>query len=367
MEVAKAINHLIAGNNLSGEDAYRVFENILRNRTGSMSQGGFLAAMTAKGATAEEIAAIYRVIYDQDTEKVTIKTDRPIVENSGTGMDRVKTFNISTGAAIVAASCGAAMARHGSRGITSQCGTVDVCEKLGIDVEAEVSVIGKSIETCGLGLFNGMSPKVHPQGLARILGELNFGTVLNIAASLANPAAPKIGIRGVYDPGMIDSTAEIMRCMGYEKILVFHGMIGEDDPGMDEISLCGKTLYTHVDEQGRIERDAFYPEDFGLKTCAPELLLSSGDAETEARRLITILSSKGSKAERDIVIFNAAAILWLAGLASDLQAGIKQAEASLDSGKAYGQLEKWVMAQSDISTDEASEKLRRLYQKGGTI
>ena len=122
MNIGYAVNELIAGNDLSYQNTEEIFRRIIENSESPMDQGAFLAAMTAKGATAKEVTAIWKVIDEIDTNKVKIHTDRPLVENSGTGMDSFKTFNISTASAVVAASAGAAMARHGSRGITSKCG-----------------------------------------------------------------------------------------------------------------------------------------------------------------------------------------------------------------------------------------------------
>ena len=130
-----------------------------------------------------------------------------------------KTFNISTGASIVAAAGGVCLARHGARAITSRCGTVDLCEMLGVDVECSADTVQASIEQSGLGLFNCMSPTTHPQALFRILSQMSFGSILNIAASLANPANPAYGVRGVYAWEMIDPVIQTMREMGFQEYL----------------------------------------------------------------------------------------------------------------------------------------------------
>lgn len=360
MEIAQAINHIIAGNNLTKFEAYQTFERIVRNETGSMNQGGFLAALTAKGATADEIAAIRKVIIDLDTNKVTINTEKPLTENSGTGMDKVKTFNISTAAAIIAASCGAAMARHGSRAITSKCGTVDVAEALGISVEENSDFIGRSIENCGLGLFNGMSPLVHPTALARILGELSFGTILNTAASLANPADPVYGIRGVGNPNMVETTADIMKSIGYQRVLVLHGHVGENEPGIDEASTMGRTVYTQIDEKGNKHNGSFHPEELGLQRAKPEDLATTGNPQTEAGRLAAILAGEGNGPQTDIVILNAAMILLTTQIAENPGNAIKAARESIENGTAYSKLEEWVCTQSHQSAEEASRHLKQL-------
>ena len=192
------ITRLIQNDNLTRTEARDAFTTVLNNQTTDMQQGAFLAALTAKGETRQEVAGAWEAIYDLDTTKVHIDDNLKLAENSGTGMDTFKTFNISTAASIIAASGGIRMARHGARAITTVCGTVDVAEALGVDIECDADVVAESIEKVGIGLFNGMSPRTHPKALGRILSKTFFGTTLNIAASLANPVLPKMGLRGVY-------------------------------------------------------------------------------------------------------------------------------------------------------------------------
>lgn len=178
-QFGNVIAKLINKENLSREEAKTAFSQILSNRQTDMQQGAFLAALTAKGATPEEIAGGWEAIYHLDTVKVELVTDQPLVDNCGTGMDTFKTFNISTAASIIAAAGGIRMAKHGSRALTSFCGTIDIIEELGVDVECDVDIVKQSIENAGIGIFNGMSSKVHPMALGRILSQISFGTVLN--------------------------------------------------------------------------------------------------------------------------------------------------------------------------------------------
>lgn len=364
MNIGKAIDALIAKKDLSYEDTFELFSSVIKDEETAMNQGAFLAALTAKGATEEEIAAIQKVIYDFDTVKVSVQTDKPIAENSGTGMDAFKTFNISTASSIIASACGVAMARHGSRAITSSCGTVDVAEALGVSVETESSVVAKSIETCGLGLFNGMSANVHPLGLGRILSKINFGTVLNIAASLANPVCPQYGIRGVNDPKMMVPTAEIMHNIGYKKVFVVHGYIGEDEKGIDEISTLGHTVYVEMDENGVLTEGSFYPEDFGVKRGDKETIASLNDPHLEAIRLVHLLSGEQWDSCTDIALLNAAAILYLTGVETSLERAYLRGKASLISGKTEEQLFAWVAAQQTGNAEEAIERLKQMKKEG---
>ncbi|HSO67871.1 MAG TPA: anthranilate phosphoribosyltransferase, partial [Desulfatirhabdiaceae bacterium] len=188
------IQRLIEKQDLSTAESDYMFRQILLNRQPDLQQGAFLAAMTSKGETPQEIAGAWSAIMETDTAQVSEDLGFPLVENSGTGMDQLKTFNVSTAAAVVAAARGACLARHGARALTSTCGTVDLLDAVGIDVNCDIKTTVKSIQQTGIGLFNGMSAKVHPNSLARILSQIRFGSTLNIAASLASPCRPTHGL-----------------------------------------------------------------------------------------------------------------------------------------------------------------------------
>ena len=229
-KLGQIITRLIAKEDISLKESHAAFSMVLGNEVSDMQQGAFLAALTAKGETADEIAGGWRAVYELDTQKVDL-TDLTIVDNCGTGMDSFKTFNISTAASLVAAAGGVTIARHGARAITSSCGTVDMAECLGVDMECSVELVEKSIRQAGIGLFNGMSPEVHPMALGRILSQICFGSPLNIAASLAHPALPKVAVRGVYSPSLIRPVAEVMQAIGYTDALVVYGGISGSETG----------------------------------------------------------------------------------------------------------------------------------------
>ena len=216
----KLIQRLINHTDLSSDESYLAFCEILKGEQPDLQQGAFLSALVAKGETCGEVEGAWRAIMELDTVDAFEGLPRPLIENSGTGMDSLKTFNVSSAAAIVAAACGATLARHGARALTSSCGTVDVLEAAGIGVEVSVETIRKSICECGLGLFNGMSAKVHPCALGRILSQIRFGSTLNIAASLANPARPDRVVRGVYAPRLLTLVADVLCDMGVERGMV---------------------------------------------------------------------------------------------------------------------------------------------------
>ena len=340
------ITRLIQKENLSREEARDAFSQVLQDRTTAMQQGAFLAALAAKGETADEVAGSWDAIYDLDTVKVSAGATGVLVENSGTGMDSFKTFNISTAASLLAAAGGIPMARHGARAITSVCGTVDMAEALGVDVECPVDVVAGSIRRAGIGLFNGMSPQTHPLALGRILSQIYFGSTLNIAASLANPALPQIAVRGVYAPEMIGPVIEVMRAIGYQRAVVLHGAIDDSDKGMDEASVCGLTHCAELTQSGEIKNFSFRPEDVGLKTYAAGELRPEPRFEAEARRFVALMNARENGARSRAAILNAGLVYYVAGRTDSIEDGVKKATDAFESGQGIAVLQNWVQTQT---------------------
>ncbi|NNG02383.1 MAG: anthranilate phosphoribosyltransferase [Desulfobacteraceae bacterium] len=340
------ISRLINKEDLSRDEAKNAFCRMLGDETSEMQQGALLAALTAKGETEDEVAGAWEAIYEMDTHTVSLAGDTPVVENSGTGMDTFKTFNISTAASIIAASGDIRMARHGARAITSACGTVDMAEALGVDVECSARVVADSIEKANIGLFNGMSPQIHPNALGRILSKICFGSTLNIAASLANPALPKRAVRGVYARRMVAPVARVMKAIGYERAVVLHGGIDNSTKGMDEASVSGTTYCAELCSDGRIREFEFLPSDFGLDTHDPDLLAPTSEINTEARRFTSLITGKPIDARADAAALNAGLIFYVADRTGSIGDGVSAARDALRSGEAFTALENWVATQN---------------------
>jgi len=339
------IMDIVRGSNLTRSEARAMFEVVLRDEVEEMEQGAFLAALVTKGETPEEIAGSWEAIYGLDTVKVTPSVG-PLVDNCGTGMDLLKTFNISTPASVIAASTGICMAKHGARAITSSCGAVDLAEAVGVDVECPVELVKKSIERAGIGLFNGMSPEVHPQALFRILSKIHFGTTLNIAASLANPALPGYGVRGVYSEDLVEPVLSVMREIGYKRALVFHGKNHDGSRGMDEISTIGETTIGELRENGEISRYTITPEAFGIARSSEDAIAPLPSRDDAALTFLRILSSVEDGAREDIVLANTAPILYIQDMAKDLEEGVLKARELIQSGKPIDTLKNWVREQN---------------------
>ncbi|HNX48335.1 MAG TPA: anthranilate phosphoribosyltransferase [Methanomassiliicoccales archaeon] len=362
-EFGASVDALIRGEHIGRQRARDMFREVLLDQQPDLQQGAFLAALTSSKPTPEEIAGSWEAIFEIDTLKARPEVDGYLVENCGTGMDRIKTFNVSTLASVVAAAGGVYMAKHGARAITSKCGIVDMAETLGVDVECDVSVVKRSVEVAGIGLFNGMSAKVHPQALYRILSQIRFGTILNVAGSLANPASPEIGVRGVYSKELVMPLAKTMREMGYRKGIVAHGLDGSGERGMDELSTLGRSIIAEFHEDGEVSSYEISPKQMGLAIGEERDILSTLDRDTEALRFIRVLMGIERGSRRDMVALNTAPILYLNGNASSLENGVVKALDILESGKGYEKLKDWVRAQNSEDPQLKIERLERMAER----
>ncbi len=355
------IQRLLQGEHLSREACHAMFRQILLDEQPDLHQGAFLAALTGKGETPQEVAGVWQAIVELDTHCVDITLDEPLVENCGTGMDRLKTFNVSSAAAVVAAAGGVRIARHGARALTSACGTVDLLEAVGIDVDCGVDRVAQSVRECGLGLFNGTSAQVHPRALFRILSQIRFGSVLNIAASLASPCRPTHAVRGVYSAGLLPAVAEVMQAVGYRRAMVVHGFDGRGDEGMDEISTIGETAVREFHPGGREECYTLAPEDVGIRRAAYADIAAAGDLRRETDRFLKVVAGTATGPCVDITCLNAGALLYVAGRAPDLKSGVAQSRELVHAGRALAKLCEWIRTQA--TADRSS--IRRFVDLAG--
>jgi anthranilate phosphoribosyltransferase len=363
-EFGHHIQRLIEKEDLSRDASYGMFRQLMENSQPDLHQGAFLSALAAKGETVDEIAGAWQAIVELDTCPLEMPMDHPLVENSGTGMDALKTFNVSTAAAVVAAAGGVRLARHGARALTSVCGTVDLLDALGIDVECSVAQVGRSIEAAGIGLFNGMSPQIHPNALFRILSRIRFGSTLNIAASLASPCRPTHGLRGVFAEPVIGKVSQIMRAIGYQRAMVVHGYDRDGQKGMDEISTLGETAVEEFFPDGRRTSYRITPEELGLNRASYASIAARGDVEKEAVRFMRVVGGVDHRECIDLVCANAGAILYVAGRAEDLPAGVAAGRALIDSGRAFEKLCQWITVQSDPEQSGVA-KFKRIAESAG--
>ena len=322
--IQEAIRDLIAGTDLGRAKMRAVMEQIMSGQATDAQIGAFLVALRIKGETVDEIAGGAEVMREKATPIVTVRPD--LIDTCGTGGDDSGTFNISTTVAFVACGAGLAVAKHGTRSISSQCGSSDVLTALGVNVEAAPEKVGECIDEVGIGFLFAIAlhgAMKHAIGPRR---ELATRTVFNILGPLTNPAGAKRQLLGVFDGALTEALAGVLRELGSDQALVVHG-----SDGLDEITLTGPTQVSEL-RDGQVSTRQIHPGDFGLQTVSAEAL-KGGDADHNARILRGVLDGEEGP-QRDVVLLNAAAAIVVGGLAEDITAGLEVARASIDSGKA---------------------------------
>jgi len=325
--IQQAVQKLVGREDLSRGEVAQVMTEIADGQATPAQVGAFLAVLRLKGETWAELAGAAEVMRQRADH---VEADPECVDTCGTGGDGAGTFNISTGAAFVAAGAGAVVAKHGNRSVSSRCGSADVLAALGVDVEAPKPVVERCLREVGIGFL--FAPKLHPafRAVAAVRKELGVRTMFNLLGPLVNPARARRQVLGVYDRRYVPIVGRVLASLGAFRAFVVHG------DGLDEIALCGETSVCEVRGAEVFEYEV-RPEDFGLRRCAREEL-AGGDAERNARILRDVLGGQRG-AQRDAVVLNAAAALVAAARAGDLRSGVRAAEQAIDSSAARRKLE----------------------------
>lgn len=332
MSINEAIRMLVDNEHLTEEQAAAAMEAVMSGEATAPQIAGFLIALRMKGETVSEITGCARTMRRR---AVTIRPRRrPLIDIVGTGGDGCNTFNISTAAAIVAAGAGAAVAKHGNRAVSSRCGSADVLEALGVNVNLEPSQVQQCIDETGIGFM--FAPRYHQamKHAAQPRRDLGVRTVFNVLGPLTNPAGVQNYVLGVYDAELVTKMADVLYELGVERAFVVHGA-----PGMDEFSICGETLVASVGPGG-VETFTLTPEDVGLRRGALASIMG-GSVEDNAERIIMVLRGQENGPPKDAVVLNAAAGLVVAGVAGELREGVDIAEKAIASGSAYETLQNW--------------------------
>lgn len=326
------LGKLIRGENLSFAEMQSAMDGIMEGLWTPAQIAGFLIALRIKGETPEEIAAAAQTLRSKGVVVPVTRTN--VIDTCGTGGDHSGTFNISTAAAIVAAGAGAVVAKHGNKAISSRCGSANVLQELGVNIDMTPERVGACIDEVGIGFL--FAPKLNP-GMKHVAGpraELGQRTIFNLMGPLLNPARAKRQVIGVFDNKLTRVVAEVLQRLGSEHVMVVSGT-----DGIDEISLCAPTLVAEL-KDGAIKEYILNPQDLGFSLATKEDLLG-GDAPQNAAILRDIFSgTKGPK--RDVVALNAAAALYVSGLAANLKEGVAKVKAALDSGAAAKTLADWM-------------------------
>ncbi|MDL5362252.1 anthranilate phosphoribosyltransferase [Halalkalicoccus sp. NIPERK01] len=306
------------------EAAAAVFEGATEAQIGAL-----LTALRAKGETEAEIAGFAEGMRNAAR---TIAPDRtPLVDTCGTGGDDYDTINVSTTSAVVASGAGVPVAKHGNYSVSSNSGSADVLEELGVQIDAEPPAVERAIERQGIGFM--LAPVFHP-AMKAVIGprkELGIRTVFNVLGPLTNPAGADAQIVGVYDPDLVPVLARALAHMDVERALVVHGA------GLDEIGIHGETRVAEVDG-GEIEEYTVFPADLGLDT-HPVNAVSGGTPAENAADLEGIVAGEVGGAKREIILANAGAAIYVAGEADTLEEGAEIAANAIDEGRAAKRLE----------------------------
>jgi len=339
----EALQLLLERMDLSHAQMLEIMRQIM---TGDFTQAqiaGILIALRMKGETVDEIAAAAEVMRELST-KVLVAANEHLIDTCGTGGDGIQTFNVSTVSAFVAAATGAKVAKHGGRSVSSTCGSADVLEALGVDVNLKPAQVAQCVDDIGIGFM--FAPNHHSamKHAAPVRRELGVRTLFNLLGPLTNPAGARNQVMGVFDRTLTSKLAHVLHRLGSRHVMVVHGA-----DGMDEISFAGDTYVAEL-KDGEVREYILNPQQFGMPLHSAESIRVENAAASK-EIVLAVLEGRPGPA-RDIVLLNAGAAIYVAGLVDDITTGIARAAATLDSGAAIDKLHQ--LSQLSISLCETS-------------
>ncbi len=319
---------VIEGENLSQEEAYAAMDCVMSGGATEAQIGSFITALRMKGETIDEITGFARVMR---SKAAVMPHSSVAIDIVGTGGDMANTFNISTTAAFVVAGCGLPVAKHGNRSVSSKSGSADVLEALGVQIDMTPEQASACLDECGLSFL--FAQKFHGSMKFAAMPRRQIGvrSVFNILGPLANPAFTQYMLIGVYDEALMEPMAKVLQNLGVKGAMVVHG-----NDGLDEITISDTTKICEIKESKLIKYE-LDPRDYEIPLSGLSEVVG-GTAQENARITLDILSGKDQGARRDIVLLNAACALVVAGIAEDVQQGIKKARLSIESGAAMEKL-----------------------------
>lgn len=332
------LNRLVCGQALTAEQAESAFDQIMGGDASEAQIGALLAMIQQRGATVDELTGAARVMR-RKVSPVAVPADLTVIDTCGTGGDHAGTFNISTAAALVAAAAGRphgiGVAKHGNRSVTSQSGSSQVLEALGVNIQVDGACLTRCLDEAGICFC--FAPAHHPamRHAMPVRLQLGFRTIFNLLGPLTNPAGTARQLVGVFDPALTEPLAHVLGALGAERAAIVHGTL--DGGGLDELSTGGPTRMSEW-RAGSVHTSRIEPAALGLGPCgAGDLAVDSPDAS--ARIVRSVLDGQAGPA-RDIVCLNAGAALMVAGLTEDLAAGLGLAAGAIDDGSARATLQR---------------------------
>lgn len=343
--IKEAIMKIVDKQDLSYEEAYQVMNEIMNGETTPTQNAAFLASLSTKSSTAETTDEIAGCAASMREHAIPFNSDYELLEIVGTGGDHAGTFNISTTAALVAAASGAKVAKHGNRAASSQSGTADCLEALGVNINQSPELCAVLLDQAGMCFFFAQKYHTSMKYVGALRKELGIRTVFNILGPLTNPGSPTYQLLGVYDDHLLEPLAMVLDSLGVKKGMVVHGA-----GGIDEISLTGPTKVMEIDH-GKFKKYEITPEQFGFERVSLEEL-KGGTPEENAQITLDILNGKPGP-KRDAVLMNAGAALYTAEKASSIEEGVELAKELIDSGKALKTLEQLIESSNAALPGEA--------------
>ncbi len=329
MGFKETLGQLLERQDLTHEAMLGVMHQVMGGELTQAQIAAFLIALRAKGETVDEIAAAAMVMRELSI-KVDIEDSAHLIDTCGTGGDGIQTFNVSTISAFVAAAAGAKVAKHGGRSVSSTCGSADVLEALGVNVNQTPQQVAASVNEIGIGFM--FAPNHHSamKHAAPVRRELGVRTLFNLLGPMTNPANAHRQVMGVFDQSLTTKLAKVLQQLGSEHVLVVHGA-----DGMDEISFTGDTFVAEL-KNGQVTEYLMNPAQWGLALHDVKDIQIQNAEESKAM-ILAVLNGKPGAA-RDIVLLNAGAAIYVSGLVDTMQAGIEKAAAVIDSGAALQKL-----------------------------
>lgn len=335
--IVDATREIIADGRLSFDDAAAVMGEIMDGLPTPAQFGAFVAALSVRGETSEEIAGMATVMRARAR---MVDAGGDLVDTCGTGGDEQNTYNISTAAAFVVAGAGGKVAKHGNRAATSLSGSADVLEALGVKIDLPPQAVAECIRRAGVGFM--FAQTYHPamKFAAPLRREIGIRTVFNVLGPLTNPTGAKRQVLGVGRADLVGTMAEVLARLGAERALVVHGK-----EGLDELSISGPTLVADA-RDGQVSRYEIEPGDVGLKL-SPIEAIAGGVPEQNAAIITSVLNGEEGP-RRDVLLINAGAGIVAAGLTPDIADGVRLAAESIDSGRARAALESLVELSNQV-------------------
>ena len=334
--IKEAIVSLSKKQDLSYETAEAVMHEIMTGQATPVQMSAYLTALSLKGETTDEITAS---AFGMRAHCIRVLHEVDALEIVGTGGDHANTFNISTTAAIIIAATGTPVAKHGNRSASSQCGSADVLEALGININISPEKSAELISNIGICFLFAQNYHIAMKYVAPIRRELAIRTVFNILGPLTNPAGAKMELMGVFDRDLVEPLAQVLSNLGVKNAMVVHG-----EDGLDEISISAPTYVCEV-KDGWVRSYTITPEQFGFERCDRDSLKGGTPAEN-AEILKSVLSGeKGAK--RNAAVLNAGAAMYVTGKYDSIEAAIRIAEEAIDSGKAMKKLQDFIRCSNE--------------------